>query len=153
MEETWCLNEREFKEAEAALMLAKKLGFIEEAGFEALEERRRQKNEEIRQKLNEGETVYGLTYYCAPAYLQYELTRFRLDFASMKAGCAGDSFYREVAPEEKKKFYSENADLFTRYLGDLFSYEEVEDVIEKRIREEEYDGLIRDLLCECKKRQ
>lgn len=141
----WCLNETERKEAEGTLRLAKRLGFIEEAGLEALEERRKRKNEEIQDKLKKGETVYGLVSYSAPSYLQYELTRFRLDFVS---GQASDYVYREITEKEKEKFYQENQDLFIRYLGDTFPYEDVRDIIEKRIREEEYHELIKDLLCQ-----
>ncbi len=32
----WCLNETELKEAEGTLRLAKRLGFIEEAGLDTL---------------------------------------------------------------------------------------------------------------------
>lgn len=146
----WCMEERELREAEAALELAKRLGFVEKAGFEAVEERRLKKNEDVRRRLEEGQTVYGLTSYTAPAYLQYELTRFRMDFVSMRAA---DYRYREITEEEKKRFFRENPDLFTRYLGDSFSYEEVADVIGKRIREEEYHGLIKDILRECQNRE
>ena len=36
-------------------------------------------------------------------------------------------------------------DLFGRYFGDLFTYEEVEQIIEKRLREDAYDKLIEDV--------
>lgn len=39
-------------------------------------------------------------------------------------------------------------DLFGRYFGDLFTYEEVEQIIEKRLREDAYDKLIEDVLRE-----
>ena len=140
----WCLNETELKEAKGVLLLAERLGFIEEAGLDALEERRKRKNIEIQDKLKKGETVYGLVSYNGPSYLQYELTRFRLDFVS---GKASGYVYREITEKEKEDFYRENQDLFVRYLGDVFPYEDVKDIIEKRIREEEYHGLIKDLLC------
>lgn len=55
------------------------------------------------------------------------------------------SLYREFTEEEKQAFYQENRDLFTRYSGDSFSYEEVSMIIEKRLREQEYEGLVRDV--------
>lgn len=36
--------------------------------------------------------------------------------------------------------------VFTRYAGDSFPYEEVKQIIEKRMREEVYDSLVQDLL-------
>ena len=43
-------------------------------------------------------------------------------------------------------WYDANPDLFTRYAGDSFPYEEVKQIIEKRMREEVYDSLVQDLL-------
>lgn len=144
MSGNWCLNDQELKKVQAELRLASRLGFIEEAGLAAAEKRRVKRNEEIRDRLEAGEIVYGLTRYSPAAYLQYELTRFRLDFVS---GKAENYVYRRVTDEEKMRFYRENPDLFTRYFGDMFSYEETADVIEKRLREEEYYELVNDLLC------
>lgn len=144
MSENWCLNQQELKKAKAELRLAERLGFIEEAGLAEAEKRRLKKNREIQDRLKAGETVYGLTMYSPAAYLQYELTRFRLDFVS---GRADNYMYREITDEEKRRFYRDNPDLFTRYFGDMFSYEETADIIEKRLREEEYYELVNDLLC------
>ena len=48
--------------------------------------------------------------------------------------------------EQKQAYYRNNPDLFTRYWGDSFPYEDVEQIIEKRLREEAYDALVQDLL-------
>ena len=148
MNQFYAMNAQEFKEAQAALQVAKMLGLIEHADFEALEQRRETKNKEIQIKLKQGEIVYGLTYYSAPAYLQYELTRFRLDFVVGAAPIRNHYRYRAITEKEKRSFYLENPDLFTRYHGDSFSYEEVEMIIEKRLREAEYNELIQNLLCQ-----
>ena len=50
--------------------------------------------------------------------------------------------------EEKRAFYENNQDLFGRYHGDLFDYEDVRQIIEKRLREDAYDKLIQDILCQ-----
>ena len=55
--------------------------------------------------------------------------------------------------QEKRDFYEQNRDLFGRYHGDYFTYEEVSQIIEKRLREDAYDKLIRDILCESENRQ
>ena len=47
---------------------------------------------------------------------------------------------------QTRAWYDANPDLFTRYAGDSFPYEEVKQIIEKRMREEVYDSLVQDLL-------
>lgn len=148
MEYTYCLDEKSLKEAQAALLLAKKFGMIEDAGMEALEKRRQQKNEQNRQAEKEGKLFYGPRFYSAPMYLQYELTRFRLDFVQPSEQIRKLGVCPIFTEEEKRSFYDGNQDLFGRYHGDLFSYEEVEQIIEKRLREEAYDRLIQDILCQ-----
>ena len=53
----------------------------------------------------------------------------------------------------RSTFYQENQDLLTRAQGDLFSYEEIEAVIEKRLREAAYDRLVQDILCQSETRE
>ena len=50
MRRAYALSEEEFCRAEAELELAVSLGLIGQAGFDALEQRRLQKNEENRRK-------------------------------------------------------------------------------------------------------
>lgn len=129
----------------AQLQIAAWMGLISSPDFEEVEERRKQKNEEIKKRLAEGEIVYGLSHYTPAMYLQYELTRFKLDYTVYKGKYVGSFPYREITEGEKKAFYEENRDLFTRYFGDSFAYEEVRMIIEKRLREEEYENIVQDL--------
>ena len=89
MNRKYCLDKKEWEEAQAALLLAKQFGLIEDAGF---------------------------------------------------------------TEEEKRAFYDNNQDLFGRYHGDLFDYEDVRQIIEKRLREDAYDRLIQDILCQSENR-
>lgn len=148
MNREYCLEKEEFRESQAALLFAKKLGLIDDADFLALERRRVAKNAENQEKMKRGEPVYGLITYSAPVYLQYELTRFKLDFTEETDNIKKNYEYRSISEKEKRDFYHENMDLFTRYFGDTFSYEEVELIIEKRIREEEYEKNVKDILCQ-----
>ncbi len=134
--------------AQGAFLLAHRLGLIEDPSMEGLEARRQEHNEELQRMEQEGLLFYGPHYFSAPAYLQYELTRLRLDFVQPSekiraAGCCPD-----FTEQEKRDFYEQNRDLFGRYHGDCFTYEEVSQIIEKRLREDAYDKLIRDILCE-----
>lgn len=161
-------SEEERKQVLARLQAAAWMGMISSPEPEAVEERRKQKNEEIKRRLAEGEIIYGLTYYTPAMYLQYELTRFKLDYTVHTKTCL-DQYsknisqdprfcgeggidparysYREFTEEEKKDFYEENRDLFTRYSGDSFACDEVSMIIEKRLREKEYESIVQDLLC------
>lgn len=148
MERIFCLSAEELRGAKASLLLAKKIGLIEDESLDALEARRQQKNEQNRKMEAAGELFYGPRYYSAPAYLQYELTRFKLDFSQPTEMVRKSGLCPEITEADKKKFYAENHDLFGRYHGDSFSYEEVEQIIEKRLREAAYDRLVQDLLCQ-----
>ena len=80
IEKRYCLTPEEWAYAKAELVLAEKLGLIENAGIEALEKRCAEKNEENARLEMEKKVFYGPRRYSLPMYLQYELTRFRLDF-------------------------------------------------------------------------
>lgn len=140
MNRKYCLDQKEWEEAQAALLLAKRFGLIEDADLEALEKRRAEKNRESAR--------YGARYYSPAMYLQYELTRFKLDFVQPSEQIRRLGVCPDFSEEEKRAFYENNQDLFGRYHGDLFEYEEVRQIIEKRLREEAYDRLIQDLLCQ-----
>lgn len=140
MNRKYCLDQKEWEEAQAALLLAKRFGLIEDAGLEALEKRRAEKNRESAR--------YGVRYYSPAMYLQYELTRFKLDFVQPSEQIRRLGVCPDFSEEEKRAFYENNQDLFGRYHGDLFEYEEVRQIIEKRLREDAYDRLIQDLLCQ-----
>lgn len=140
-------SEHELKEVRAKLQIAVWMGMISSSEFSALEERRKQKNELIKGKLAEGDIVYGVRYYTPAMYLQYELTRFKLDFTVYQEKNIGPYVLHEITEEEKKIFYDENRDLFTRYWGDSFGYEEVSMIIEKRLKEREYEKIVQNILC------
>lgn len=139
--------------AKAELVLAEKLGLIENADIEALEKRCAEKNEENARLEMEKKVFYGPRRYSLPMYLQYELTRFRLDFVQPTENIRKSGISPEITENQKKAFYERNKDLFGRYFGDLFSYEEVEQIIEKRLREEVYDRLVQEILCRFDKRK
>ena len=134
MNRKYCLDKKEWEEAQAALLLAKQFGLIEDAGIEALEKRRAKKNKE--------NSLYGVRFYSPAMYLQYELTRFKLDFVQPSEQIKKLGVCPGFTEEEKRAFYENNQDLFGRYHGDLFDYEDVRQIIEKRLREDAYDRLI-----------
>ena len=149
----YCLDEEEWKQAKAALCLAKRFGLIEDDSISALEKRRKAKNEENAKKKERGGVFYGPCVYTPPMYLQYELTRFRLDFVQPSEKIKALGVCPTFSQEEKRAFYEKNRDLFGRYHGDLFSYEDVEQIIEKRLREDAYDRFIQDVLCQSGERE
>lgn len=140
------VSESGMKRILAQLEIASWMGVIPGADFEAVEERRRRKNQEIEERLAAGEIVYGVTYYTPAMYLEYELTRFRLEFTVYTGEFMGKYSRPVVTEQEKREFYENNKDLFTRYWGDAFAYEEVSMIIEKRLREQEYENIIQNIL-------
>ena len=150
MSHKYCLSSEELLAAKATLIAAKQFGFIEEDGFAAMEQRCRKKNQWNEKKLKEKEIVYGVTEYSYTVYLQQELTEFKLDFLS---GKAENYTYGKITEEAKRDFYIKNQDLFTDYDYKKYEYDDVREVVEKRIREEEYYGYIEDILCQLRKGQ
>ena len=152
-ERTYCLTPEQWRHAKACLTLAKRWGLIGDDSPEALERRRAAKNAQAERAEQDGKPVYGTRRFSAPAYLQYELTRLKLDFVQPCEKVREGGFCPDFTEQEKRDFYEQNRDLFGRYHGDYFTYEEVSQIIEKRLREDAYDKLICDILCESENRQ
>ena len=109
----------------------------------------RKKTREEKRCFRNGEIIYGPEHFSLPAYVRYEQTRFRLDFVSESEKVKEELYLsRGFLKKEKQAFYEANRDLFTRYHGDSFTYEEVSVIIRKRIREMEYDKEIQNILCQ-----
>lgn len=145
---TFCFSgEGEKKYALACLEFAKKLGLIDDSSLDAVSIRCKAENEKRSEMLEKGETVYGLTQFPLSVYLDYELTRFKLDFVSEKEEIKKNYQYAPISKKERKAFYKNNRDLFTRYSDDKFRFREVEMIIEKKMREEEYENAVNNLLC------
>ena len=118
------MNDDEMNYIQACLEFAAQLGQISDDTLEAVERRRILEN----------------------AYIQYELTRFRLDFVAEKALIKRSYNYSMITSKDMVSFWNEHRELFTRYQGDSFSYDEVAMVIRKRIREKEYEQEIQNIL-------
>ena len=153
MEQTYCLTPAEWRYARGCLTLAKRWGLIEDDTPAALEGRRAAKNAGACRCKAGGTMLYGVRHYSEPAYLQYELTRFKLDFVEPCGKIRALGVCPDFTEAQTRAWYDANRDLFTRYFGDSFSYEESRQIIEKRMREEVYDNLVQDILCEPADRQ
>ena len=80
MQKQETMTQAHIRKAQGAFLLAHRMGLIEDPTMEGLETRRQKHNEELRRMEQEGQRFYGPHYFSAPAYLQYELTRLKLDF-------------------------------------------------------------------------
>lgn len=140
------MNDDEMNYIQACLEFAAQLGQIADDTLEAVDRRRILENEKRKELLEKGITVYGLSNFSVPAYIQYELTRFRLDFVAEKALIKRSYNYSMITSKDMVSFWNEHRELFTRYQGDSFSYDEVAMVIRKRIREKEYEQEIQNIL-------
>lgn len=137
-------NETEKQYALACLEFAERIGLIDDSSLDAVIKRCKAENEKRKIQIENGETVYGLTEFPLSVYLDYELTRIKLDFASEKEEIKYN--FAPISKKEKKEFYKNNQDLFTRYGGDKFRYKEVDMIIEKKIREEQFENEIKNIL-------
>ena len=140
------MNEKEQKHLQAELIFAKRLGLVEDDTLDGVQKRCRIENQKRKDMLQKGEIVYGPEQFLMPAYVRYEQTRFRLDFVSECQKVKEHYAYQTIFEEEKQEFYEANRDLFTRYNGDSFTYEEVAAIIRKRMREIEYEKEIHNIL-------
>lgn len=141
-------SEREVQEIEVKLKIAAWMGLISDSDFSAVEKRRKEKNESNRKNLEDGKIVYGVRSFTPAMYLQYELTRFKLEFTVYQGTSVGPWHCQRITETQKKDFYETNRDLFTRYFGDSFAYEEVHMIIEKKLKEIEYEKLVQKILCQ-----
>ena len=153
MQKKYCIKQECLRKAQGAFLLARKMGVLEDSSMEGLEARRQKHNEMLKRMGQEDKMFYGPRYFSAPAYLQYELTRLKLDFVQPSKAVRDTGVCPEFTEQEKKAFYEQNMDLFGRYHGDFFTYEEVAHIIEKRLREDAYDKLIEDVLREFEDRK
>ena len=95
-----------------------------------------------------GTVAYGVRYLTPEMYLDYERKSIQLAFATYKGEMVGMHKCHVYTEDEKRAFYDKNQDLFTRYHGDLFPYEEVDLIIEKWLRVQEYQELIKKVAAE-----
>ncbi|MGN1124087.1 MAG: hypothetical protein ACI4RR_07055 [Eubacterium sp.] len=141
-------NEKNEQYARACLAFAKKLGLIDDDSLEGVKKRCEAENAKREAQQKDGEIFYGLTHFSFPAYLQHELTGFKLDFASENEKIKRVYNYKDISDRDTKAYYKNNRDLFTRYNGERFTYKEVKMIIKKKMREEEYENEINNILCQ-----
>lgn len=121
---------------DAEIEFAERTGFLtEDLGLLWLEEKKKRSG-----------GAYGieggkLTF---DVFLEMFLTSFRLAFVLRDERI--DYPYRELTDDDIESYWNNNRDLFTRYNGDSFVLDEVRDVIAKRIREEEYERNVEEIL-------
>ena len=89
-----------------------------------------------------GTTAFGVRYLTPAMHLDYELKSIQLAFVTYKGEMVGNYKCHVYTEDEKRAFYDANQDLFTRYHGDLFPYEEVDLIIEKWLKVQEYQDII-----------
>lgn len=139
------VDKEEEKRIKAELKFAVNIGLIQNDSPKAIDERRIMKNHQNEEDILINKIVYGITSYSREAYIRYELTDIRLDFASEAGKVKYD--YEPISDAEMEEFYKENTDLFTRADGDSFDFDEVKLIIKKKMRELEYEKNV-NLLCE-----
>lgn len=128
------------EEIQREYQLAEELGLISDGSSTA--EERLQGFRAWREGL-EADERYGVSFGSdAVSFIYHELALFRMRYALEDRRIAEKHPFRAISDAELQFYYAANRDLFTRYNGDSFPFEEVRDVIRKRIREEDYEKLL-----------
>lgn len=118
---------------EAEYRTAFSLGLVASPDLSEAESRRALRNSK--------KASYGTRCFSKEAFLLHEIITFRLLYAE-EASCVRHK-YTAIDDADIEAYYRKNHDLFTRYAGDSFPLEEIRDVIKKKIREDEYEELVR----------
>lgn len=138
--------QKDMNYARACLIFAKRLGLIEDDSLDTVKARCQAENEKRAQMLKEDAVFYGLTNFTFREYLEWEISKIKLDFISESEQVKKTYNYREIPKKEVKEYYKNNRDLFTRYSGDRFPFRDLKQIIRKRIREEEFENEIKNIL-------
>ena len=124
---------------EAQIEFARRTGYLKDDLHTLWIEQRRGKREHREYPFGPGTTAVGYEFF-----LEMYLSSFRLAFVLRDERI--DYPYEELTKKNIDDFWKNNRDLFTRFNGDSFEKEEVEDIIAKRIREEEYERNVEEIL-------
>ena len=138
--------QKDMKYAQACLIFAKRLGLIEDDSLEAVKQRCQAENDKRAQMLKEDAVFYGLTNFSFREYLEWDISKIKLDFVSESEQVKKAYSFREIPKKEIKAYYKNNKDLFTRYNGDRFPFRDLKQIIRNRIREEEFENEIKNIL-------
>ena len=138
--------QKDMKYAQACLIFAKRLGLIEDDSLEAVKQRCQAENDKRAQMLKEDAVFYGLTNFSFREYLEWDISKIKLDFVSESEQVKKAYSFREIPKKEIKAYYKNNKDLFTRYNGDRFPFRDLTQIIRTRIREEEFENEIKNIL-------
>lgn len=111
-------------------------------------QRRAEKERKNTDAWKNGTAAFGVRHLTPAMHLDHELKSIQLAFAEYKGDKVGTHICHVYTEDEKRAFYDANQDLFTRYHGDLFSYEEVDLIIEKWLKVQEYQDIIESVVAE-----
>lgn len=105
MRQSYCIKQECLRKAQGAFLLAHKLGLLETPSMEGFEARRYAHNKMLKKLEQENKKFYGPRYFSAPAYLQYELTRLKLDFVQPSEAVRKTGLCPDFTEAEKRAFY------------------------------------------------
>ena len=104
MQQKYCIKQECLRKAQGAFLLAHKMGLLEDSSMQGLEARRQNHNEKLKMMEQEEKLFYGPRYFSAPAYLQYELTRLKLNFVQPSEAFEAQVCVRMSQSRRRKNF-------------------------------------------------
>ena len=85
---------------------AKQQGYVDEIDYKHIVERMENENKMRKEKIAQGEPVYGLSEFTIPLFMEYEMDTFQ------KRYCENlDNKGMQITDEEREQYYEENKDL------------------------------------------
>ncbi len=120
----------------AVYTLAEEKGYINDAGYNAIVERMEAENAERKEKIENGEPVYGLAEYSLDVFIEYETSSFKERYCSDKENERMKLTEEEIVEHYQSREWifgenDENADLETARVA-----------VERELREKKYDEMI-----------
>lgn len=89
-------------------------GYVDDADYEHMLERKEEENKRRAEKIENGEPVYGLSEFTTELYMEYEMDSFQ------KRYCENlENEGMEITDEERAKYYEENKDALFQKNDDL----------------------------------
>lgn len=114
------------KHLRAVYGLAEEKGYIDSAGYQALLTRFENENSSRKQKIENGEPVYGLSEFTLDLYMEYEMDAIQKEYCSDL-----NNQGMQLSEEEINAYYEENKDILFRKDDDIeLSYIKIDPVLE-----------------------
>lgn len=121
----------------AVYSVAEENGDIDDPGYDSLVERMKNENRQRKEKIENGEVVYGLSEYSLEQFMEYEISSFKERY------CSDETNEGMKLTEDEIRERYESRDWIVGRDAEKADLETVRVNVETELREENYDKMIR----------